>query len=140
MFCIFVIMNVYHNLRTERQYKATTALSRKEFDHLYSYFQKYYVHKPANPHPGTPQPVLTDSREALFFVLHYLKAYPTLECMGLYFGIGVQTVSDYLKRTKACLRASLEEMGQMPPPCLLASRTLTRLLKGWTTCSLTLLR
>lgn len=55
-------------------------------------------------------------------MLHYLKAYPTLECMGLYFGMGVQTVSDYLKRTKACLRAALDEMGQIPPPSLFASQ------------------
>ena len=133
-------MNIYENLRTEKQYKATTALSIKEFDQLYGYFQKYYVPKSANPHPGTSQPVLTDSREALFFVLHYLKAYPTLECMGLYFGMGVRTVSDYLKRTKACLRAALDEMEHIPLPCSLASRTLIRLSRGWTTCLLMPLR
>ena len=30
--------------------------------------------------------LLTDKREALFFILHYFKAYPTLQNMGLYFG------------------------------------------------------
>lgn len=123
-------MNIYENLRTEKQYKATTALSRKEFDHLYDYFQKYYVPKPANPYPGTPQPVLTDRQEALFFVLHYLKAYPTLECMGLYFGMGVRTVLDYLKRTKVCLRAALEEMGQIPPSLLTSQQDFDKAFEG----------
>ena len=123
-------MNIYKNLRTEKQYKATTALSKKEFDHLYDYFQKYYVPKQANPYPRTHQPVLTDSREALFFVLHYLKAYPTLECMGLYFGMSVQAVSDYLKRTKACLRAALEEIGQIPPSLFASQQDFDKAFQG----------
>ena len=123
-------MNIYYNLRTDKQYRATTALSRKEFDELYCYFQKYYVPKPANPYPGTPQPVLTDRREALFFVLHYLKAYPTLECMGLYFGMSVQAVSDYLKRTKAYLRAALEEMDQMPPSLFASQQDFDQAFQG----------
>ena len=123
-------MNIYHKLRIEKQYKATTALSRKEFAHLYEYFQQYYVAKQANPHPSTHQPVFTDSREAPFFVLHYLKAYPTLECTGLYFWIGVQTVSDYLKRTKACLRAALEEMDQMPPSLFASQQDYDKAFEG----------
>ena len=74
--------------------------------------------------------VLTDRREALFFVLHYLKAYPTLECMGLYFGMSVQAVSDYLKRTKAYLRAALEEMDQMPPSLFASQQDFDQAFQG----------
>jgi hypothetical protein len=65
----------------------------------------------ASPVPNTQPPALADKREALFFVLHYLKAYPTLENMGLYFGMDVRTVSSYLGRTRAALRAALSELG-----------------------------
>ena len=72
-------MSIFNNLRTEKQYKAATGLTPHEFEHLFEYFQKYYRPKKENPFPNTPKPVLTDKKEALFFILHYLKAYPTLE-------------------------------------------------------------
>jgi hypothetical protein len=108
-------MSIFNNLKTEKQYKASTGLAKGEFDQLFEYFQKYYVPKKANPFPNTPQPVLTDKREALFFILHYMKAYPTLENMGLYFGFDIRTVSDYLERIKPCLKAALDELGTLPP-------------------------
>nr|WP_250631270.1 transposase [Rhodoflexus caldus] len=54
------------------------------------------------------QPVFTNPKEALFFVLHYLKSYPTLENMALYFNVDIRTVSDYLKITKKSLKAALK--------------------------------
>lgn len=108
-------MSIFENLRTEKQYKAATGLDMKEFENLYLYFKNYYEPKKASPYPEVPQPVLTDKREALFFILHYLKAYPTLENMGLYFGFDVRTVSDYIKILKGCLKAALKEAGSVPP-------------------------
>ncbi len=53
--------------------------------------------------------LLTDKREALFFILHYLKAYPTLQNMGLYFGMSDASVSNCLTRLKPCLKAALAQ-------------------------------
>ena len=111
----FRVMSIFENLRTEKQYKASTGLGKHEFEHLFSYFEKYYSPKTPSPYANVPRPLLTNKREALFFVLHYLKAYPTLENMGLYFGFDIRSVSNYLKITKPCLRAALDEMGHLPP-------------------------
>ncbi|MCU0353605.1 MAG: transposase family protein [Cytophagales bacterium] len=80
---------IYQSLRTDRQYKAATALSKQQFEQLFVAFDKLYVPKPAEVHKKEPVP--TDKREALFFVLHYHKAYPSLENLALYFGFAQST-------------------------------------------------
>jgi hypothetical protein len=82
-------------------------MNAKEFDVLLTCFQKYYRPKQKNPYTNVYNPVLTDPGEALFFFLHYYKAYPTLENMGLYFDIYVKTACNRLDHTKARSR----------PPC-----------------------
>jgi hypothetical protein len=102
--------SIYHTARTERQYKAATGLSLVEFEALYSIFQQFYT-------PKTPAaysrylPVLTDKKEALFFILHYYKAYPTLQNLGLYFGLSDAAASHYLELLKPCLKAALQQQG-----------------------------
>ena len=78
--------SIYHNARTERQYKAATGLSLTEFDALYTIFEHFYTPKQSAP-SSAYLPVLTDKKEALFFILHTYKAYPTLQNLGMYFGI-----------------------------------------------------
>lgn len=101
--------SIYRNSKNDYQYRAATGLSRREFEVLFVVFSPYYIPKTANPHPGSPQPVLTDKREALFFILHYFKAYPTLQNLGLYFGLSICAASHYLELLKPCLKAALAQ-------------------------------
>jgi hypothetical protein len=57
-------------------------------------------------------PVLTDSREALFFILFYYKTYPiltypTLEVLGLSFGFSDTAAFVYLDYVKPYLKRAL---------------------------------
>jgi hypothetical protein len=70
------------NLRTDRQYKAATALSQLQFETLLVAFDRLYIPKTADLSGNQKPPVLTDKREALFFILHYYKAHPSLENMA----------------------------------------------------------
>ena len=88
--------SIYHNLLTDKQYKAATGLNIIEFDRLYNVFHMLYLPKNGNPYLTNKSPVLTDKREALFFILHYYKSYPTLQNLGLYFGFSEFTASNYL--------------------------------------------
>lgn len=99
--------SIFSNLRTDRQYKASTGLNKTEFNALYSIFEKFYIPKTGNPYISN-SPVLTDKKEALFFILHYYKSYPTLQNMGLYFGFSDYTVSTYLDLLKPILKLSLQ--------------------------------
>lgn len=101
--------SIYHHTRTDRQYKATTGLTLSEFEKLAIAFACYYTPKQALLHTGN-KPVLTDKKEALFFILHYLKAYPTLLNMGVYFNISEYAVSHYLELLKPCLKAALHQV------------------------------
>lgn len=100
--------SIYHNARNERQYKAATGLSIAEFEALYDIFKHLYFPKKALPHMQA-LPVLTDKKEALFFILHYYKAYPTLQNLGMYFGISDAGASQYLDLLKPCLKAALQQ-------------------------------
>lgn len=101
--------SIYHNAVTDRQYKAATGLSRQEFATLYEQFAPLYLPKELPRYAKQVQPVLTDKREALFFVLHYHKAYPTLQNLGMYFGISDAAASAYLELLKPCLQAALQQ-------------------------------
>ena len=99
--------SIYHNLRTDRQYKAATGLSKEKFDQLLIEFSKLYIPKTPNPYTSHNNPHLQEKGEALFFTLHYLKSYPTLENMGLYFGMAHSKVHAYLTWLMPLLRECL---------------------------------
>ncbi len=97
-------MNIYKNITTNKQYKASTGFSKEEFMSLFLIFEKLYFPKKKNIYKGVPKPALTNKREALFFILHYLKAYPTLVNMGIYFGFSESTASIYIELLKPILK------------------------------------
>lgn len=100
--------SIYHNAKNDRQYQAATGLDQEQFDRLFRHFESFYTPKSSSPIGGMNAPVLTDKREALFFILHYLKAYPTLHNMAIYFGMSDYSVSSYLELLKPCLKAAIQ--------------------------------
>ena len=62
--------SIYTNLRTKRQYRASTGLSEQTFNQLFEQFKRFYVLKKGNS--ASPyEPLFQDAREALFFILFY---------------------------------------------------------------------
>ena len=100
--------SIYHNLKKDAHYRAATGLSLAEFEALFASFAECYVPKPLPLYDGPPLPVLTAKREALFFILYYFKTYPTLQNLGLCFGISNAAASRYLDLLKPCLKAALQ--------------------------------
>ena len=103
---------IFSNCVNDRQYKAATGLSLVEFDALFKVFASFYVPKQANPYYAEKAPLLTDKREALFFILHYYKTYPTFQNMGLYFGMSNAAACQYVELLRPCLHAAL--VGHQP--------------------------
>ena len=101
--------SIFHNAKNDRQYKAATGLDQQQFAQLFALFAPHYTPKSLSDIPYAPVPVLTDKQEALFFILHYLKAYPTLHNMAIYFGMSEYAVSTYVALLKPCLKAALCE-------------------------------
>jgi len=100
--------SIYSNLRTDNQSRAAPGLNKGQFETVLSEFGKLYNPKEGNPFISHNRPVLTDKGEALFFVLHYLKSYPTLENLGLYFGFSKAAASHYLDKLVPILPIALE--------------------------------
>lgn len=72
-----------------------------------------YFPKEGNPFLSEDkQPALQNKREFLFFILHYLKAYPTLVNMGLYFGMSESSASRYIELLKPYLKTALLQSGE----------------------------
>ena len=95
--------STYTNLRTERQYRASTGLSEQTFNQLFEQFKRFYVPKKGNS--ASPyEPLFQDAREALFFSLFYYKTYPTLQILGLLFGCSDKSAFEYLEYIKTCLQ------------------------------------
>jgi hypothetical protein len=106
--------SIYSNIRTDRQYSAATGYKLAEFNTLYAVFAKHYFPKRVADNYAGEHPVLTDKREALFFILHYLKAAPTYENLGLYFGISQAAACKYVGFLKPILSESLAEVNALP--------------------------
>jgi hypothetical protein len=103
--------SIFHNAVTDRQYKAATGLSIAQFEHLYAQFAPFYTPKRMPLYAKQVAPVLTNKKEALFFILHYYKSYPTLQNVGMYFGISDAATSSYLELLTPCLKAALQQQG-----------------------------
>jgi len=101
--------SIYQNAKNERQYKAATGLSLAEFDALYLLFAPVYEPKQTLPYLTNLPALLTDKREALFFILHYFKTYPTLQNISIYFGMSDAPINNCLARLKPCLKAALAQ-------------------------------
>ncbi len=97
---------IFDNARNNRQYLASTGLSKEDFDRLHEEFKLVYKPKPFNE-LAKHTPLLTDSKEALFFILFYFKSYPTLEVLGLSFGFSNTSAFVYIDYIKPYLKAVL---------------------------------
>lgn len=100
--------SIYENLKNDRQYSASTGLNLVKFTELYEEFQPFFVPKKTNVITGE-LPRFADDREALFFVLFYLKTYPSLQVLGLQFGISDASAMGNLDYIMPFLKATLKK-------------------------------
>jgi hypothetical protein len=97
---------IFDNVQNEHQYLASTGLSKEDFKRLHKEFTLYYNPKPFNE-IARKTPLLTNSEEALFFIVFYYKSYPTLQVLGLSFGFSNTSAFVYLDYVKPYLKRAL---------------------------------
>jgi zona occludens toxin (predicted ATPase) len=103
------MVSIFTNLKSKNDYKSSTGLTLEKFDLLHESFKMYYIPKEGKNTFTSKKPVLQDSREALFFVLYYLKNYLKFSVLGLNFGFSASTAFEYIVITKRALREALKE-------------------------------
>lgn len=106
MFCLF------ENVRNDRQFLATTGLSKAEFEALLVKFERVIERTPEQ-RPG-PEGCLTSLACELFFGLFYLKTYPTFDVLGLSFGIEGPAAQKRLVPILNYLHQTLDENKHLP--------------------------
>lgn len=109
----------YHEIRNERQLKASTGLSKKEFKELCSKFERtfewHYEKGLSEYSAGLKEKILLDSYEdILFFVLFQLKNGMTNDCLGLIFGMDTSTAQRNFRKYLKLLSMALHQEGVMP--------------------------
>lgn len=101
-----------------RVFQQLTGTTVEEFDKLKVAFQDAYEEdeqkrrKPGN-HAGR-KPVLRRSEDKLFFILFYLRHYPTQEVLGFLFGISQGQANQWIHRLAPLVKEALGNEGHLP--------------------------
>jgi hypothetical protein len=109
-------ISIFSNVKSDRQFKATTGLSKLEFNELSTSFSNHYA---PSTLAGFPEGFGNDSAfqdpsEALFFVLYHHKVNCTYDVLALSFGIARVTAHNCVSFFKKILKKTLESESVMP--------------------------
>lgn len=116
---------MYHELPIDaRQFSALIGLARHEFEILLENFTKIYNEWIWESYKDTPKRKrkpgggskggLETKENKLFFILRYLKSYPTYDTLGWEFGMNRSTAYRNVHKLFPILMKTLEKKGVMP--------------------------
>lgn len=108
-------MYIEKALSNDRTSQAAIGLTRTVFEQLIPEFEKGLkkcITK--NTHRGGRPDRLKTTREKLFFVLFFLKNYPTYDVLGIQFGLHRTSAFRKVNRYMEALKITLKENGALP--------------------------
>lgn len=105
--------------KEDRLMKALTGLRIKEFDSLKKVFKRVNEKQPKKKNRqrkegGGMKSVLRTAEEQLFFILFYMKVYPTYDVAGLFFGVNRSQPCRWVKKYLPILEESLGQSLSLP--------------------------
>lgn len=108
-------ISIYHNLKSQRSYSASTGLTPTEFEELAEEFCHFYdVTESDFPKNFGNSIAFPDGKELLFLLLYYKKVYPTFDVLALNFGVSNATAHSYIQLAKNILKAVLIKRNLLP--------------------------
>jgi hypothetical protein len=117
--------NFINEVKSDRQFKSLTGLSRKQFDKLLNEFssclevmkdeeyQKNRGERKRKPGGGR-KGALGTLENKLFFILYYLKNYPTFDGLGFIFGMSPSKASENVHSLMAVLERAEKNLKILP--------------------------
>ena len=118
-----MIFQQFKQLQVDRMVKALIGMGRDKFDHLAGLFAESYdeiqqerlqkktlKQLPVGGHPG----VFESHEHRLFFLLFYLKTYPTFDVLGFHFGLSAGHAHDAVQVLAPVLQRALERNNHFP--------------------------
>ncbi len=107
--------NLFSNVKSDRQFNATTGLSKVEFYELVYEFEEVECEQRAERlASGGRKEVLADGAQRLFLVLYYLKTYPSFDVLGLSFDMDATTAERYVAELLPILAKTLQKIKCLP--------------------------
>jgi hypothetical protein len=113
------------DIKDDRQFRALTGVSRDEFDALLPIFDESH-HEIINENyenkkeerqrkpGGGSQGVLDTMEKRMFFILYYMKTYPTFDVLGFQFGFDKSNACLNVHKYAPVLYRTLEKLEVMP--------------------------
>jgi hypothetical protein len=109
------VNNIFSNVKTDRQFCATTGYTKRQFYDLVYEFDKTEQQLFREPLINyQPQKVLSNVEERLFFTLYYLKVYPTFDVLGVCFGMDASTAEHHIQLLQFVLEKTLQRLKMLP--------------------------
>lgn len=113
------MLNIQRVLNQDRLLRALTGLNRKAFDALLSSFSSRYEQScPTQPRQravgGGRKARLLSTQEKLFFILFYVKCYPTFDLAGIIFEMHRSQAHEWMHRLQPILEETLGEKLALP--------------------------
>ena len=117
------LLDAFENIRDERQFKALTGVSIEEFGTILPVFsacynksaQEEYENGERQRMPGGGcKGKLKTMKDKLFFILFYLKTYPTFDVLGHEFDLGRSQACRNVHKLSKVLQAALLELEVLP--------------------------
>jgi hypothetical protein len=118
-----MIFEKFKSLNNDRMIKATIGMSRERFDQLAIdftvAFQEHKVDRLRKKEikrlpAGGLNGVFDSDEKRLFFILFYLKTYPTFDVLGFHFDLSAGHAHDYIKEFMPILKRTLEARNLYP--------------------------
>ena len=105
----------YEEARTKpRVFQQLTGLKIEEFDKLKGAFQKASEEEEPRESPAGRKAVLRTYEDQLFFILSYLRHYPTQEVLGFLFGISQGQANQWIHRLTPLVKKALGDEKELP--------------------------
>src|SRR3954453_6672430 len=105
----------YEEARTKpRVFQQLTGLKIEEFDKLKGAFQKASEEEEPRESPAGRKAVLRTYEDQLFFILSYLRHYPTQEVLGFLFGFSQGQANQWIHRLTPIVKKALGREMQLP--------------------------
>lgn len=118
-----MIFEKFKNLDNDRMIKAAIGMSRAKFDQLAidftTAFQEHQADRLQKKEikrlpAGGSKGVFANDEKRLFFLLFYLKTYPTFDVLGFHFDLSAGHAHDYVKEFMPILKRALEARNAYP--------------------------
>ena len=132
IFCIFMFLEKFSRLqKNDRLFRSLTGLTIDKFNSLVGKFSEEYQTFQKNRLKKSPfgrPPILENPAEKLFYILFYMKVYPTFDLAGFLFGVDRSSACRWSHQFMSVLENTLEKKMLLPKRKITSMKELLRLI------------